>query len=236
MALNLTFPREATLIDLLKVLFEPAAVFQGVGERPRFWTPFLALAVVQVVVAILMIPYTRPVMEAAMAQAMQARGAAGPPPNAGMFAYIGVIAQPVVLILLLLVATAVVWVMTSLFGGEGKFSTLLSVVTYSSVTFIIQLAVTFLVLVVRGKDSIQSPADLQPALGLDLLAPATKGFVGGLLKGVNPFSIVGYWLIGIGVSVTHKLPRNTGYTIAGASFLVMLVVGAALAMLGPAGR
>jgi len=223
------------VLDLVKVLFEPTAVFQRVGEKPRFLAPYLGLAAVQVVIALLMIPYARPVMEAAMAEGMRARGVSGPPPNAGLFVYIGVIGQPVFLVVVLLLAAAVVWMMTSLFGGEAKFTTLLSVVTYSSITFIIQLAVTFLVLAVRGAENIQSPADLQPALGLDLLAPETKGFVGGLLRGVNPFSIAGYWLTGIGVAVTHKLPRSTGYTIAGASLVVMVVVGAAFAMLGPGG-
>lgn len=224
------------VLDLVKVLFEPVAVFERVREKPRFLAPFAALAVLQVVIALVMIPYTRPVMEAAMAQAMQARGATGTPPSAGAFAYIGVVVQPIILVLLLLIGTAVVWVMASLFGGEGRFGTLLSVVTYSSVTFVLQLLVTLLVLAVRGVENIQSPADLQPALGLDLLAPETKGFVGGLLKGINPFSIAGYWLTGIGVSVTHKLPRSTGYAIAAAAFAVMLVVGASLAMLSPANR
>jgi hypothetical protein len=224
------------LADLVKVLFEPTAVFTRVGEEPRFLAPFSGLAVVQVAIALAMMPYTRPVMEAAMAQAAQARGLAGPPPNAGMFLYIAIVAQPVILLLLLLLSTAVVWVMTSLFGGEGKFGTLLSVVTYSTITFIIQLAVTLLVLVVRGAENIQSPADLQPALGLDLLAPETKGFVGGVLKGVNPFAIAGYWLTGVGVSVTHRLPRGTGYAIAAASFVVMLLVGVSLAMLRPGAR
>jgi len=224
------------VLDLVRVLFEPTAVFERVREKPRFLAPYAALAVLQVVIAMVMIPYTRPVMEAAMAQAMQARGATGAPPNAGAFAYIGVVAQPIILILLLLIGTAVVWVMASLFGGEGKFGTLLSVVTYSSITFGVQLLVTLLVLVVRGAENIQSPADLQPALGLDLLAPETKGFVGGLLKGVNPFSIVGYWLTGIGVSVTHRLPRSTGYAIAAAAFVVMVIVGASLSMLGPGSR
>jgi hypothetical protein len=224
------------VLDLVRVLFEPTAVFERVRERPRFLAPYVALVVLQVVIALLMLPYTRPIMEAAMAQAMQARGATGTSPNAGVFAYVGIVVQPIVLILLLLIGTAVVWVTASLFGGEGKFGTLLSVVTYSSITFGLQLVVTLLVLMVRGAENIQSPADLQPALGLDLLAPETKGFVGGLLKGVNPFSIIGYWLTGIGVSVTHRLPRSTGYAIAAVSFLVMLVVGASLAMLGPGNR
>jgi hypothetical protein len=224
------------VLDLVKVLFEPTAVFERVRERPRFLAPYAALAVLTVVIAILMTPYTRPVMEAAMVQAMQARGATGAPPNAGVFAYVGVVAQPIILILLLLIGTAVVWMMTSLLGGEGRFATLLSVVTYSSITFVLQLLVTFLVLTLRGAENIQSPADLQPALGLDLLAPETKGFVGGLLKGVTPFSIAGYWLTGIGVSVTHKLSRRTGYAIAAAAFVVMVVVGASLAMLAPGNR
>lgn len=226
------------VLDLFNVLFEPTAVFGRVREKPRFLAPFLVIAAVQVIVAILMIPYTRPVMEAAMAQAMAARGgsAGATPPNVGMFAYIGIIAQPIVLLLLLMLGTLVVWVMTSLFSGEAKFGVLLSVVTYASVMVMFQLIVTFLVLVVKGKENITSPADLQPPLGLDLLAPSTKGFIGGLLRGINPFAVIGYWLTGIGVAVTHNLPRRTGYTIAAVSYLVMLIVGSSLAMLAPGNR
>jgi hypothetical protein len=53
-----------------------------------------------------------------------------------------------------------------------------------------------------------------------------------LLKGVNPFSIWGLVLTAIGVSVTHKLSKSTGYTVATISFVIGLLIGAALAGMG----
>ncbi len=216
------------VLDVFRVLWDPNAVFTRVGEKPRFWLPFLVLALVQIAIAVVMMPYSRVATEAAVVQAMQARGATGPAPNVGMFQWIGIIFQPLGLGLIILIATAVLWMSTSLFGGEGKFSRLISVATYSSTWFILQAIVGLIVIILKGKENIQTVEDLQPALGLDLLAPSTKGFVGYLLKGVTPFSLLMYWTVGTGVAVTHKLEMSTGRKIALAAFLVMLLVGAAI--------
>ena len=216
------------VLDLFRVLWEPTAVFTRVAEQPKFWRPLLGLVLLQVVIVLVMMPYTRGVTEAMVQQQMQARGSTGPAPNVALFQYIGVAAQPIVLAIILLIVTAVVWMMTSVFGGEGKFSMLLSVCTYSTIWYILQLAAGLLVLVLKGKENILTMEDLQPALGLDLVFPSAKGFVAFLLKGVNPFSILMYWTIGTGVAVTHKLESGTGRKIALAAFLAMLVIGAAI--------
>jgi hypothetical protein len=39
-------------------------------------------------------------------------------------------------------------------------------------------------------------------------------------------------LTAIGVSVTHKLSKSTGYTVATISFVIGLLIGAALAGMG----
>ncbi len=78
-----------------------------------------------------------------------------------------------------------------------------------------------------GPEGITSPSDLQPALGLDLLAPDAKGFIGALLKGINPFSIWGMVLTAIGIQVTHKTSKGTAYAVAiGAMVLGLIVIGA----------
>ena len=64
------------LLDLFNVLYDPTAVFARVKEKPRFWGPFLGLAVLQIIIAILMMPYTRAMMQAAI----QARGGTAAPP------------------------------------------------------------------------------------------------------------------------------------------------------------
>jgi hypothetical protein len=70
--------------------------------------------------------------------------------------------------------------------------------------------------------------DLQPSLGLDLLAPDAKGFMLGLLRGINPFTLYGLFLTGLGVTVTHKTTKGAAYTAATIQFMVALLIGAAL--------
>ena len=41
------------LMDLLKVLWEPGAVFERVREKPAFWWPFLGLCIVQIVIGVM---------------------------------------------------------------------------------------------------------------------------------------------------------------------------------------
>ena len=217
------------IADLFKVLFDPVPVFERVREKTPFLLPFLALAVVQIVVGIVNMPYLKAGIRASMAGREMPAGA----PDPANFAFIGIIAVPIVIILLFLVSTLILWVLVSIFGGEGKFGTLLSVTVYASVPAVILLSIIgSVVLRLKGVDAMASPADLQPALGLDLLAPAAKGFTGALLKAINPFSIWGMVLTAIGVSVTHKLPRSTGYTIAMISFALGVLIGAALASMG----
>lgn len=217
------------ILDLVRVLFEPVPVFERVREKPRFLLPFLALALVQIVLGIVNMPFMQAAMRAQMAQA----GAPAGGPDRSAFVWIGVIAAPITIGIFLLVAALILWILVSIFGGEGKFTTLLSMTLYTAVPSLVLMSVIgAIVLQLRGVETISSFLDMQPALGLDLLAPGARGFVGAVLKGINPFSIWGLVLTAIGVSVTHKLPKGTGYTIAIIAFLLGLLIGAGLASLG----
>ena len=66
--------------------------------------------------------------------------------------------------------------------------------------------------------------DLQPALGLDLLAPGAKGLTLALLRGINPFSLYGVFLTATGITVTHKTSKGSAYTAAIVQLLVTLLV------------
>lgn len=215
------------LADVVRVLFEPTAVFQRVRERPRFLVPFLVIAAVQVVLAIVNMPFYTQVMRAQMAEAP----AGAPDPS--KFAWIGIVFAPIGILIFMLIATLVLWVLVSILGGDGRFGTLLSVVAYSSVPSVVLLSIIgAVVLRLRGADGLTSMLDLQPPLGLDLLAPGVTGFTGAILKGINPFSIWGLVLTAIGVSETHRVSRGTGYTVAALYFVIALLIGALFAGLG----
>ena len=49
--------------DVGRVLFEPEAVFTRVDEKPRFWQPFVVLAVALVVIQFLLLPYAKLALE-----------------------------------------------------------------------------------------------------------------------------------------------------------------------------
>ena len=219
------------LLDLVKVVYDPGAVFERLREKPSFWRPFIAICVVQLVLGVLQLPYTKAAMAAQVAQ-MPAR-AGGGPPDPSKFATIGLLFVPIGLLLLFLISAALLWVLVSVFAGDARFATLLSVATYVGITFVLLSVAGLATLMLKGVQGITSPADLQPALGLDLLVPEAGRFTTAFLKAFNPFSIWGVILTAIGIQTTHRTSKGTAYTVAAVAFVIGTLLGAGLAMLGP---
>src|SRR5207247_2296634 len=182
------------VLDLVKVLYDPGAVFTRVGERPRFLAPFVGLAVVQMILAYLALPYAQAAMHAMLAQAPTPQGANAPDP--AKFAILGVIFAPIGLLIGLLISTVLLWML-------------------------------------KGVGAVTSPADLQPALGLDLLVPDAGRFLTAFLKAVNPFTIWGVILTAIGIQTALKTPKRAAYTAAIIAFLIGSLVAASFSLLGP---
>ena len=214
--------------DLFTILYDPQAVFARVKEKPRFWGPFLGLAVLQVAIAALMMPYSRAVMQA-MAQA---RGSSAAPPS--WAAWIGVVGAPIGLAIGLLIGAGILWIFVSMFGGEGSFRRLLSVVTYVGITGIL-LGIASLAVLMLGGGRVETMADLRPGFGLDLLAPDATGFVKMLLWAVNPFTLWGLVLTGFGVAGTHNTSKGTAFTVATIAFVINALIGAGFAAIGGGG-
>ena len=211
----------SAMLDLLKVLYEPGAVFERVAAKPSFLMPFIGIVVVQIIIGIVNMPF----MQAAMKAQMAAAGAPAGGPDPSKFAAIGLVFIPIVIAILLLISAFLLWVLVSLVGGEGKFGMLMSVAAYCSVPNVILLSIIGSVVVhMQGTSALTSPQDLQPALGLELLVPGAKGFMGAVLKGINPFSIWALVLTAIGVSTTHRLSKGSGYVVAGISFAIGLLI------------
>ena len=224
----------SAFLDVFKVLFEPTAVFERVRARPSFFVPFLTIIAVQCVLFFINLPYLKVALQTQMAAAPQPR----PVPAGPLLVIFGLVGLIIFLALIFVVSALILWVLASVLGGgEAKFSTMLSVATYSAVPSALLLGIVgVIVLHMQGTSGITSTQDLQPALGLDLMAPGAKGFVGALMKAINPFSIWGVVLTGIGVSTTHRLSKGTGYAVAGLAFVIGLLIAASLASLGGGGR
>src|SRR2546428_1611824 len=172
------------VLDLVKVLYDPGAVFTRVGEQPRFLARFVGLAVVQMILAYLALPYAQAAMHAMLAQAPTAQGANAPDP--AKFAILGVIFAPIGLLIGLLISTVLLWVLVSLVGGEAKFATLLSIVTYAGATSILLGIAGVAGVMLKGGGAVPSPAGLQAALGLGLLVAGAGGVPPALPQARDP--------------------------------------------------
>jgi hypothetical protein len=213
-------------VDVVKVLFEPGAVFERVRSGPAFLAPYAAVMVVQIILFFVNLSY----FKIALQNQMAAQAAGRPLPGDALLVIFGLGILLIILTLIVFISAFLLWVLVSLFGGEAQFVTLLSVALYSAVPSAILLAIVgAIVLHIQGPGQLTSPQDMQPALGLDLLAPGAKGFMAAVLKGINPFSIWGVALTGIGVSTTHRLSKGTGYTVAVVGFAIALLIGGTLA-------
>ena len=218
----------SALLDIFKVLVEPTAVFERVRERPRFLVPFLVVVALQLALFIVNLPFYK----AATAAQMAARPVPAGGPDPMQFLWIGAAFIPIVFAIIYLINGFVLWVLTSLTGGEGKFKTLLSVGLYGSIPAVILMSIIgSIILRLQGVGEITSQQDLQPSLGLDLLIPSS-GFVGAVLKGINPFGIWALVLTAIGVSTTHRLPQSSGYIVATVSFVITLLIAGLFAGIG----
>jgi hypothetical protein len=213
-------------IDVIKVLYEPGQVFERVRTRPSFLAPFLTIIAMQCVLFVINLPYLKVAIQAQIATAAPGR----PVPSTGVLVGFGLGGLVFVLALILVITGLILWVLSSVLGGgEAKFSTMLSVASYSAIPSAILLSVVGTIVVhLQGTAQLTSPNDMQPALGLDLLSPGAKGFIGAVMKGINPFSIWAVVLTAIGVQTTQRVSKNSAYTIAIGAFVIGLLIAGAL--------
>ena len=224
------------VLDVFNVLHEPDAVFTRVKERPRILAPWIVFSLAFIVISILTQPYQQAAMEAfkatltpEQAARMGSRGTGG--------GVVGLVLTPAFVLLFFAIGAGLLWMGVSITGAQARFKTLLSVLAYSCVTYLLFAAVGIVVLTVRGKAAITGFADLRAPLGLDLLAPNVGLYLGTVLNGINPFAIWGVWLTGTGISITHGTSRGTAIFVTAFVYLIaLLIIATPTLLLGLATR
>lgn len=209
-------------LDVFRVLFDPAAVFARLREKPRILVPFVVIAVAYALISLVLLPFQAAAMEGLRATLPPEQAARmGDSPGGGAM---GILFVPVVVFLMLAVGAGLLWVTASVTAAEARYRALLSVLTHTFVTFVLFAALGALVLTLRGVESVTSMADMRAPLGLDLVVPGAKGYLAVFLNGINPLSIWGVWLTGTGISITHNTARGSAIAAAAVAFLVGLAV------------
>ncbi|PYO35408.1 MAG: hypothetical protein DMD37_04060 [Gemmatimonadetes bacterium] len=210
------------VLDMFRVLWEPQAVFGRIKERPRFVVAWLVLSALLLVLSLLSRPYQNAAMEAFRATLPAEQAARMGSPGQSIVKV--VIGTPIVCFIALAAGAGLLWIGVAITGTQARYKTLLSILAHGAITYAIFGAISWIVLNVRGVESVSSFADLRPPLGLDLLAPGAGLFVGAVLNGINPFSVWGVWLCGTGISVTHGTARGSAITMTALAYVVGLVL------------
>jgi len=218
------------MLDVFNVLHDPVAVFNRIKERPRILAPWIVLSIVFVVITILTRPYQQAAMDAFKATLTPEQGARMGSSGTGG-GVVGLVLTPVGVLAALAIGAGVLWMAVAITGAQAQYKTVLSVLAYSCVTYVLFAVVGIVVLTVRGKQAVAGFADLRAPLGLDLLVPNAGLYLGTVLNGINPFSVWGVWLTGTGISITHGASRGTAIAVTTGAFLVCLLIIAAPTLL-----
>lgn len=222
---------------VVRVLFSPTAVFEEQRDNPTWFLPWVVIALLAMGVGLTTLPYTDRMMELGMA----ARGAAGQAVPAGVKTFTRVAAMvgaPIAFLVLALISAGIMWVTLMLTGAKVRFKGLLSASVFSLSTAVIMVALTAVVLRLRGSpaEAIRNMQDARVSLGADLLIPADAAvgsFLRAVLGGIGPIQVWGCIITAVGVMVLEKQDKGSAWMATLASYVVLLLVGGLLAGMGP---
>ncbi|MGA2383522.1 MAG: YIP1 family protein [Bryobacteraceae bacterium] len=226
-------PIVTDFLRLVRLLYAPSAVFEEQQAKPTWFLPWLIIAILCVAIGFWELPYSQRVMELAI-QAI---------PNAPQLtaeqmrsrAMIGLIATPIIFLILALLNAGILYLAVSVTGASARYKGLLSVSVFAMVMLPITLLLQGIILRMRGAptDAITSVADAQPALGLNVLVSADSAgkFLSAILAGIGPLPLWGLFITAVGIMHLEKVKKSAAWTAAIATFVVMLLIGAALASL-----
>lgn len=213
----------------MRVLYAPSAVFEEQKEKPTWFLPWLVITILCAAIGFWELPYSQRVVELALQAVPNAPQLS--PEQLRSRAMFGLIATPIVFLILALLGAGILYLAVSIAGGKARYKGLLSVNVFAQVLLPITLILQGVILRMRGapSEAITSIADAQPALGLNVLVSAeTSRFLFALLAGIGPLPLWGLFITAVGVMHLESVKKSTAWTAAIASFVVMLLIGAAL--------
>ena len=214
------------LLRLIRAPFAPTGVFEEQRDKPTFWLPWIVLSALFAVVMVFMLPIA---MQAARAAAA-AKGAPLPDSALTIIKVSSLLGPAVGLLIGCLLGAVILYFVLMILGAEGRFKGLMTVSLFAATITVLETAVTTWMLRMRGVDAIQSPADAQQSLGLDLLFPVdftqAHRALAAMFKGIGPFEIWVLVVTAVGLMSLEKVEKNKAWTTAVVAFVIGLLLRA----------
>ncbi|MBD3403042.1 hypothetical protein GF420_09105 [candidate division GN15 bacterium] len=199
-------PSGLSLRGLWEVFFKPADFFAEIKDHPRLIVPWLMVAVATAATIYLMDDFIIKMQMDAMRDNPNMNPSMMPTADQMRpWLYIGVLFWAVLPIVT--AAIALFWG-NFVFGGAAKFSQLLSVMLYGLWLYMIGGVIQAFMALAKGS--------MKASLSLAVLVP-DRPIDDPLYTLLSKLSVFHVWeiiVVGIGLSVLYKFPRNKGYLIA----------------------
>jgi hypothetical protein len=196
--------------SLIGVYYQPAKVFEGMKDRPRWLVPLAAaVAVTVLVTAIIMKPLVLPEQAERVASnpdlSNEQREAISERMNSPLVYWSGIIGALVSQPVLLLLVSLVFWGMFSMLGGKTKFPAMLSATAYGALISIPASLVKVPLMFAK------QTAKVHTSLALLLSPDIEETFLFRLLAQFDFFMIWMLVVMAIGYSVYTGVKRSTAY-------------------------
>lgn len=121
---------------------------------------------------------------------------------------------PVTQLLGVLCETALL-LLVNLFGGSATFKRLWSLAMHIAAVQAVGAVVLGVITLFRGAEDFKTAADITAAMpGLAYIAPHATGFLAAFLAGINVFSIWSACLMGFGLIIVARAPKNASIFLA----------------------
>jgi hypothetical protein len=195
----------ASLID---IFIDPVKVFKRVKAGLPWWKPYIVIAIFTAVIAYFQVPINRQVLML-NERGLSAEQLEQQVEIAGRFAIVGVIATPIIVLLVYVILAALSNVTANLVSGKSSFKKMLSLLSFTGFVGLIEQGLKLLILHMKGIENIASRDDLY-AVSFSLTRFIESD---GILRAVlDSLSIFGIWfliLFTIGVSVIYETSRKS---------------------------
>ncbi len=205
--------------SLADIFVDPIKVFARIDAGLRWWKPYIAITIVNVVIAYFILPYRHKLLEMSLQ---------GKPPEQiqqtlaanEKFGPVGLVAVPIIVIVMLLIISALVHVVINVMSSRSSFKKTMSLVSCCGLIGLLGQIIGTAVILSRGLESVESPSDLMVSFSLAPLFPDVKGALAALMQSFGVFEIWYYVVLILGIATIFKISRKSAIIAAIPPWLV----------------
>lgn len=194
---------------LTGIIFSSSKTFEELNNRPTWLVAFFTIGFGVILITFLISPFMMHAQAASLPSDMSLQQFESGLKFVQRYQIIGIVLSPLFLIIKFIFTSAILWLIIQLFS-EVDFKRMFSVVVHCGVILFLGSIITFIILKLRGLQSIKSAADVQVSLGLDLFLrnPDLNLPLKAFLSNINVFSVWWIILISLGISIIAKISRT----------------------------